>query len=181
MARLHKVNSSSGSEPITQAEAKNWCEIDSDITEDDTLIDDLIVAARMYCENYCNRSYNTKNITIRVTDDDLYKDTFPLKFRANPTGLTISKVYQGSSSALSTDIYELNEFTNCIQLKYNQDWPDYEYLEITYDCYNDSNEQIKKSMLNIVYEDYEYRKNGKPRNRGKINATLDQHRLWMFK
>jgi len=181
MARLYKVNSESGFEPILLSEAKNFCKIDSDITADDTLIEELITSARIYSENYCNRAFKAKNITIRLVYEDLYNDKFPLKFRANPTGLTITKYYEGSSSTISTDIYQLNEFENAIELKYNQEWDDFDYMDITYDVYVDSNELIKRSMLNIIYEDYEYRMNGKPRNRNRVNAALDQYRLFMFK
>lgn len=43
-------------EPITNLEAKNFLRLDSDLTQDDALIDTLIAAARLYAESYCNRS-----------------------------------------------------------------------------------------------------------------------------
>lgn len=181
MANLYKLNSETGAEPITRTEAKNFCKVDSDLTADDDLFDDLIISSRKYAESYCNRAFKDKNITIRINPEDFYKDKIPLTFRADPTGLVLTRIYQGSSSTVSTDIYQLDEYSNMLELKYLQLWPDFEYLTVTYDCYNDSDEQIKKCLLNIVYEDYEYRMNGKPRNRNRINAALDQYRLWMFK
>lgn len=43
-------------EPVTRAEAKLHCRIDSDITADDDLIDALIIAAREWVEDYTGRA-----------------------------------------------------------------------------------------------------------------------------
>lgn len=48
------------SEPITRAEAKVYLRLDDDLTADDTLIDTLISAARLYAEAYCSRSFITQ-------------------------------------------------------------------------------------------------------------------------
>lgn len=48
------------SEPVSRAEAKNHCRIDSDLTADDTLIDLMISAARRYAEKDCARSFITQ-------------------------------------------------------------------------------------------------------------------------
>jgi uncharacterized phiE125 gp8 family phage protein len=47
-------------EPVTRAEAKLHCRIDSDLTADDALVDRLIAAARRYCEERCARSFVTR-------------------------------------------------------------------------------------------------------------------------
>lgn len=47
-------------EPITRAEAKVYLRLDDDLTADDTLIDTLISAARIYAETYCGRSFITQ-------------------------------------------------------------------------------------------------------------------------
>lgn len=39
-------------EPVTLAEAKNFCKID--VSDDDTLIESLIIAARIMCEDFSN-------------------------------------------------------------------------------------------------------------------------------
>lgn len=181
MALLYKVNSEGSTEPVTLSEAKNWCKVDSDLTEDDSLFADIIASSRQECEAYCERSFIDRNITIRVRPEDLVDDTIYLKMVANSVGLTVTKYYQGSSAVLSTDYYFLDEFENKLMLKYNKEWPDFDYMDITYDCINSTDERVKKCVLNLVYEDYEYRTNGKARNRAKIHYALDQLRIWMFK
>ena len=55
-------------EPITRTEAKSYMRVD--VTTDDSLIDDLIVAARVYIEKVCG---------VVLTKDDVveYRDIFP--------------------------------------------------------------------------------------------------------
>jgi uncharacterized phiE125 gp8 family phage protein len=59
-----------GVEPVTRAEAKVFLRLDSDLTDDDTLIDTLISAARTYAEAYCGRSFITQQWRLVL-------DTFP--------------------------------------------------------------------------------------------------------
>jgi len=58
------------SEPITLAEAKPHLRVD--ITDDDTLITNLIIAARQYCEKFQNRAYITQTW-------ELWLDVWPEK------------------------------------------------------------------------------------------------------
>lgn len=44
-------------EPISRAEAKRWCRIDSDITDQDAVIDMLIQGMREYAENLTGRVF----------------------------------------------------------------------------------------------------------------------------
>lgn len=44
-------------EPITRAQAKLWCRIDSDITDQDAVIDQLVKAMREYAENLTGRVF----------------------------------------------------------------------------------------------------------------------------
>jgi len=46
-----------GIEPVDLVTAKNHLRVDSDLTQDDTLISLLIAAARRYAESYCGRSF----------------------------------------------------------------------------------------------------------------------------
>ena len=55
-----KVITAPASEPVTIEEAKLHCRVDG--TEEDTLLTNLIVAAREYCEGYQNRSYLAQTI-----------------------------------------------------------------------------------------------------------------------
>lgn len=181
MPLLYKENSSSGSDLITQAEAKNWIKVDSDLTADDDVIDDLIISARRFVEHYMNQSTISYNITIRFTSEDLYQDKLFLKFRGNPTDFVLNKTYLGVQTLVATSVYEINEYLNCIQLKYDQTWPDAEYFEATYDTYAVTDADVKICMLNHLAMDYEYRRGGKEMNLGKIYAALKRKRIWMLK
>ena len=54
--------------PVTLAEAKAWCKIEADITEDDDLIEDLIISATVLCEGYLNISLMPKTVTAIVNN-----------------------------------------------------------------------------------------------------------------
>jgi hypothetical protein len=60
---------STPTEPVTLAEAKAWCKIELDITEEDGLITELITVARELVEGYLNISLVDKTITAHVRND----------------------------------------------------------------------------------------------------------------
>lgn len=49
-----------GLEPVTLADMRNYLRLDSDITQDDTLVSLLIATARRYAESWCTRSFITQ-------------------------------------------------------------------------------------------------------------------------
>ena len=57
----YKVTIAPAVEPLTLAEAKLHLKMDG-ISADDDLITSLIIAARQYAENYCNRGFITQTI-----------------------------------------------------------------------------------------------------------------------
>jgi len=59
-------------EPITRAQAKTWCRIDADITDEDDLIDDLITRARRYIEGKTSRALAPQ--TLRAVFDGFPSD-----------------------------------------------------------------------------------------------------------
>lgn len=59
---------SESSEPVTLEEVKLWLRIDSDLTEDDTLLTALITAARVQCENATGVSFVPKTVTAIVNN-----------------------------------------------------------------------------------------------------------------
>ncbi len=56
-------------EPVTLEEAKNYMKIDDDLTEDDDLIDSLIVAARQQLEKQTGLSFIPKYITAQLRNE----------------------------------------------------------------------------------------------------------------
>lgn len=175
------INSETGNEPITLTEAKLWLKQD-EIDADDDIITGLIVAARLYCEDYTGRSFKTKNVSIRVEESDLVDDDILLKTVLDSSGTTtIDAVYQGVTTSVSSSVWEYNKFSNTIELKYNQEWPDYDYLIVTFDVLNEgTNETVKLAVKNYVAAAYEYRNDRPNMPLTKINNYLDSLRLWQF-
>lgn len=73
------VESYSGSEPVTLAEAKTQCRVD--FTDDDTLISDLITAARQSIEEYCHISLVPKVVTLTVNMTEQLKSNYAQPFQ----------------------------------------------------------------------------------------------------
>jgi uncharacterized phiE125 gp8 family phage protein len=61
-AILDVMQTDTGAEPCTLAEAKEWCKVELNITEENTLITELIKTARLQCEGFTNISFVEKNI-----------------------------------------------------------------------------------------------------------------------
>jgi hypothetical protein len=59
--RQIKINSTIGTEIISLADVKNYVRIDT--SADDDLITDMIIQARIFCENYISRDIVSKNRT----------------------------------------------------------------------------------------------------------------------
>lgn len=119
MART--ISSAPATEPVSTAEAKTHLRITH--SDDDTYIDTLIKAARLYCERQTRRAFITQ------TWDDA-RTCFDHEIELTPgplVSVTHIKYYDsnGTLQTLSTDVYEVNT-TDCIgrvELKYNQTWP----------------------------------------------------------
>jgi len=69
------VTTAPTSEPITRVEAKSFLRVD--ISDDDTLIDNLIQAAREFCEEYTGRTLI--NTTYKLSLDGFVEDNVPIK------------------------------------------------------------------------------------------------------
>ena len=110
-----------GSEPLTAAEAKAHLKVD--VTDDDTLISALIVAAREYCEGYLHRKLITQAWDWTV-------DRFPICFQLPflPVSAVTSVKYYDTANALQTlssSYYQvdLNSTPARIHLAYGYAWP----------------------------------------------------------
>ena len=69
------VTTAPTSEPITRDEAKSFLRVD--ISDDDTLIDNLIQSAREFCEEYTGRTLI--NTTYKLSLDGFVEDDIPIK------------------------------------------------------------------------------------------------------
>lgn len=115
------VTAAAGSEPLTAAEAKNHCRVD--VTDDDTLITNLIVAARTVVERYTGRVLI--DTTLKAYGDCFADEmVIPDPPLIAVTGVTYIDE-DGVEQTLSTDVYQVSAGIEParIWLKYNQTWP----------------------------------------------------------
>lgn len=114
-------------EPVTLAEAKSHLRID--ITDDDTDITALIVAAREYIETQLNKQLITATYTWRIDTFPLGVKPFVIPYPAFPLQTVTSINYidvDGDSQLLATSVYNVNTDDEPaeITLKFDQTWPD---------------------------------------------------------
>lgn len=73
------IESYSGTEPVTLAEAKTQCRVD--FIDDDSLISDLITAARQTIEEYCHISLVAKVVTLTIKAEEQLKSNYAQPFQ----------------------------------------------------------------------------------------------------
>lgn len=106
-----------GDEPVTTTEAK--LQLIIDFTDDDTLIGNLITAARAAIENYCNISLITKTIVLTVD----VRSRFELPYGPIQTeGLTV-KVQKEVTA--NVPVYESAEGWNLTGVQFKTFYPAY--------------------------------------------------------
>ena len=63
-----RVREAPPAEPVSLADAKAWCRIDSDDTAQDGMVNLLIAAARARCEDLMGRALVTRKLELRLDD-----------------------------------------------------------------------------------------------------------------
>ena len=174
-------------EPISITEAKLHLRLTS-ITEDsseDTLIVDLIEAARGYCENYTGRSYAAQTL-------EYYIDAFPVEIdlpRKPVKSVTsiIYKDYEGTETTLTANTdYIVNVDSGKIALPYGKSWPTFtpyplNPIKITY-LTGDAGvfpSPVKAAMLLLIGHWYANREAGGSVSSEvvfSVRSLLDQYR-----
>jgi len=106
-------------EPVTLDEAKGWLKISDDITDDDTVVTELITVARQMCEKYSNISFITR--TVKAT---LRNTLGSISLPYGPHGAIASyKDYNGTD--VSSTIVKGDQFKVLYE-------PCIDYIEVTY-------------------------------------------------
>jgi len=110
-------------EPVTTAEAKNYCRVDTGITEDDTLIGVLVTAARQLVELYTGRSLVTQTWELAL-------DNFPAGSSVElPRGpvqsVTSIKTYddEDNESTFASGNYLVDTSLGRVSLNHDAVWP----------------------------------------------------------
>lgn len=122
---MYKVVTPVAAEPVTTAEAKLHCRVDT--TADDTLFDALVVAAREFAEHYTGRAFAAQTLELAL-------DTFPdcnadwIDLDMPPVASVSSVKYTdtaGVEQTMDSGDYSLSVYgeSRRISLAYNVSWP----------------------------------------------------------
>lgn len=95
----YKIYTQPIEEPVYLDEAKSHLRVEADVTDDDILIDAMIVAARRHCESFLGRALITQTW-------DLYLDAFPdcgyIELPLPPLASVTTVKYKDSDGTLQT-------------------------------------------------------------------------------
>lgn len=168
------------SEPVSLAEAKAHCNIESDFVEDDALIEAFIAAARESCEARTGRQLVQATFALRLSgfpcDDIIELPKAPL--------VSVSSITyvdgDGMTQTLSTDVYEQDPYTTPgrIALKYGEVWPttrcQRNAVTITFVAgYTEVPKLLKQGMLMRIAHWNENREESAPVNLLPVPAGAD--------
>lgn len=137
-----KINSVTGSEIVTTQNVKDFVRIDT--SADDTIIDRMITAARIWCENYIGKDIVAKNRTFYLQEVD---DRFTLPFA--PVASISSVTSEGT--AVTYESYGLDD--TMIEIK---SLPADE-VKVTYVTTGLTDDIIKEAILHLVSTMYDNR------------------------
>lgn len=137
-----KINSVTGSEIVTTQNVKDFVRIDT--SADDTIIDRMITAARLWCENYIGKDIVAKNRTFYLQEVD---DRFTLPFA--PVASISSVTSEGT--AVTYESYGLDD--TMIEIK---SLPADE-VKVTYVTTGLTDDLVKEAILHLVATMYDYR------------------------
>jgi len=137
-----KINSVTGSEIVSTQDVKDFVRIDT--SADDTIIDRMITAARIWCENYIGKDIVAKNRTFYLQEVD---DRFTLPFA--PVASISSVTSEGT--AVTYESYGLDD--TMIEIK---SLPADE-VKVTYVTTGLTDDLVKEAILHLVATMYDYR------------------------
>jgi uncharacterized phiE125 gp8 family phage protein len=126
-------------EPVTLAEAKHHCRVDT--TSDDAYIASLITAAREWCEAYCDETF--VHAQYRMTLDsfpvEIELPRPPMASAGTVTAVSVTYTLENQSTAtLSTAAYRVDRDSvpGVLRTNYNGSWPshllDYNAVAVTW-------------------------------------------------
>lgn len=132
-------------EPVTLDEAKGWLKISDDITDDDTVVTELITVARQMCEKYSNISFITR--TVKAT---LRNTLGSISLPYGPHG-AIASYKDYNDTDVSSTIVKGDQFKVLYE-------PCTDYIEVTYAAgYTTLPYDLKRAVLCQVASLYENR------------------------
>jgi uncharacterized phiE125 gp8 family phage protein len=160
-----------------------------DYDDDDTLIDQLILAATEYCQNFQNRIYVTATQTMVL--DEWLDVISPPRSPLISVGSIVYVDTDGNDQTLASSVYRVDTANEPgrITLEYGQSWPSIRSvtnaITITYDAgYGaaaDVPDDVKTAIKQLVGSWYEYREDASELNLNMsptgVNALLWSNRV----
>jgi uncharacterized phiE125 gp8 family phage protein len=179
-------------EPVTLAEAKHHCRVDTD--NDDVYLSALIVAAREWCEEYCDATFLHTQYRMTLDYFPLHIELPKPPMATSGTATAVSVVYKlsdQSTALLDSSTYRIDRDSTpgVIRYNYSGSWPshlfDFGAVEVTWwggygpDAVSIS-QRIKSAILWLVGLWYEKRMAAQQANLSEIpfgvKALLDSIR-----
>lgn len=156
-------------EPVTLAEAKQHCRVDT--STDDAYISALITAAREYCEKYCDETFvhTQYRMTLDSFRGEIELPRPPMASSGTCTAVVVTYTLENQSTAtLASTGYRVDRDSvpGVIRTNYNDSWPshllDYNAVSITWWAGNGADgsavpQRIKSAILWLVGMWYERR------------------------
>lgn len=162
----HTLITGPATEPVLLADAKAHLRVE--VTDDDTLITNMIVAARRLVESFINQKiiYQTWSVTYDMNDRPFRCNTLRL-FDDSAVSITSITSYDHNNNASVMDSSTYRLSNNQVILNYLQQWPstadrDQDVLVIVYVTGLATNnttvpQDIKQAMMMIIAHWYENR------------------------
>jgi uncharacterized phiE125 gp8 family phage protein len=172
------VTAAPAGEPVTRAEVKAQASID--FTDDDTLIDLLIAAARAHVEKYTGVRLVTQTLTFKC---DGFSDMARLPEGPLQSVTSISYVdTDGVTQTLATSIYEVRAdgLETAVVLKFGQSWPAIQpgsrITVVAVAGFASVPDDIKRALLLYIVGGYATRENDEAYDWSAFDCLLVNHR-----
>ena len=161
-----------GTEPITLSELKTYLKVDFD--EDDTLLGDMITAARELAEEFCGRSFVIKTIELTEIDYD-EKYTLPFPDHDEVSEIKINDVDYSDSTFI------IGNVEKTLQLPFTVETisEDNAGLYVKYTTKGTCPKAVKIAMMKTIAEAYDNRGNANEENLTELTEN-SYAMLWRY-
>lgn len=181
----YKVTGAPAVEPIDLAEAKEH--LRQPLSDDDSLITSLIVAARQYAEKYTRRAFITQTVECKI---DYFSDVIKLPLPPLQSVASIKYIDpDGVLQTLNPSVYlvDTDSTPGRITRDYGESWPETKpvpnAITITFvagygNAGTDVPDTIKLALKLYLTKQYDMDKNELEYLNNGINSNLDLERYW---
>lgn len=187
-----KLKTAANLEVLTLAEAKEQLRVDSDITEDDSLITALVAQATDYAEKRTRQPLLTQTWTAFA---DRFCDVMELKPNLQNVVAVKYIDVDGVLQTLDTSIYNTDKqsVVGAIYLAYGQTWPtvrcERHAVQIEFTCGYDAADKIPDTIISaiklLITDWYEFRGSAVIGSISSevpisVDRLLDLNKVWTF-